>query len=251
MEIQNLDSLPVRDRDKEAIEKYVRAILSRFGDDVLSIIMYGSAVKDNYFPGASDLNLMVVFPEFTTEKLKAISPIVKGFRGRNRIESFVMGLNDIETSTDVFPIRYLDIKKHHRILAGKPIFDEIEIDSSNIRYDLERQVRNISLRLRQMYMHSNYTAGELRSMVVSNFSGFSRHLATLLYLMNVETPVKKEDIIKKSGEHLQLNVSVLEKIISLKQGGNTPPRVSMLKIFDEYLEIVNAVVEIVDKFVIS
>jgi len=251
MDTQILDSLPIRDRDKDAIKKYVSAIKQKFGDDVLSIIIYGSAVKDNYFPGASDLNLMVVFPEFTSEKLKAISPIAKGFRGRNRIESFVTGLNDIETSTDVFPIRYLDIKKHHRVLVGKPIFDKIEIDSSNLRFDLERQVRNISLRLRQMYMHSNYTAGELRTMVVSNFSGFSRHLATLLYLMGVETPVKKEDIIRKAGEHLDLDVSVLEKIIQLKQGGNTPPRTAMLKIFDEYLKIVNIVVETVDKFIVA
>lgn len=246
MEIMNLESLAVRGRDREALEKYIRQMTSRF-KDILSIIIYGSAVKDNYFPGSSDLNLLVVFPRFSTQELKDISPLVKGFKGRSRISSFVVGLNEIQDSTDVYPIKYLDIKRYHRVLFGEDIFDRIDINASNIRYDLERQVRNIKLRLRQMYMHSNYTSAEIRAIVVSDLSGFSYHLATLLFLNGEDPPVKKEDIIKKAGEKFGFDPSALLNIIDLKQGGNTPPLRQMQKIFDKYLEVVGVIEEIVDK----
>ena len=251
MNINNLENLKIRERDKQAISKYISHLKSIFKDEILSIIIYGSAVKDNYFPGSSDLNILVVFPEFTERHLKEISPVVKGFKGRSRISSLVMSIEEIETSTDVFPIKYLDMKRYHKVLLGKPIFEDLIIDPVNIRYDLERQVRNISLRLREMYMHSNYTANELRYMVVADFSGFSYHLATLLYLINEEVPPKKEDIIKLASEKFRLDLKVLEKIIELKGGGNTPPKIEMQQIFDEYMQTVNTVVEIADNLIVG
>ena len=248
MNIKNLDKINIRDRDKEAIAKYINCMTSVFGEKILSIILYGSAVKDNYFPGSSDLNLLVVFPRFDVKYLKDLSPIVKGFKGRSKISSYVMGLDEISRSTDVFPIAYLDIKRYHKVLLGEDIFADMEIDPANIRYDLERQVRNISRRLREMYMHSNYTANELRYMVVADFSGFSYHLATLLYLMGNEVPARKEEIILVAAEKFQLDITALEKIIVLKSGGNTPPKVEMQQIFEDYVKIVETIVEISDTF---
>lgn len=246
--MNKLDEINIRERDKEAISKYVDSLKSTFGDRILSIILYGSAVKDNYFPGSSDLNLLVVFPRFEVEFLKDISPIVKGFKGRNKISSYIMGQDEINSSTDVFPIKYLDIKRYHQILLGEDIFADMQIDPSNIRYDLERQLRNISQRLREIYMHSNYTANELRYMVVADFSGFSYHLATLLYLKGFEVPPRKEEIIQMASEKFGLDISSLQKIIELKGGGNTPPKTEMQKIFEDYVKIVETVVEISDTF---
>lgn len=250
MKVINLDELNIRDRDKEAVAKYINCMTSTFGDKILSIILYGSAAKDNYFPGSSDINLLVVFPKFEVEYLKQLSPIVKGFKGRSNISSYVMGLDEITRSTDVFPIAYLDLKRYHVVLLGEDIFSNMEIDPANIRYDLERQVRNISRRLREMYMHSNYTANELRYMVVADFSGFSYHLATLLYLTGVEVPPRKEEIIRLAAEKFNLDITALEKIIDLKSGGNTPPKVEMQQIFEDYVKIVETIVEISDTYTV-
>jgi hypothetical protein len=194
---------------------------------------------------------MVVFKKFDAQHLKAISPIVKGFRGRDRVSSLVLGLNEIMDSADVFPIRFLDIKQYHKLLYGKDIFEDLVIETKHLRYELERQVRNINMRLRQMYMHSNYTAAELRDMIVSDLSGFTHHLASLLYLHGINPPIKKEEIIMKSAEVFGVDANVLNKIISLKRGGNTPPKSIMEELFDAYLQTVNKIEEDVDKLKIS
>ena len=247
MEIKNLESLPIRDRDRSAINSYMKQMNRILGDQLLSITIYGSAVKDNYFPGSSDLNLLVLVPEYSPGILKKVSPVAKGFSGRSRISSFVVDVNDIKDSADVFPVKYLDMKNHHVVLCGQDIFDDMEIDKTNIRFDLERQIRKVSLRLREMYMYSNYTVAELRNILVSNFSGFALYMAALLHLHNIKAPVKKEDIIKAASLEFSLDLSVLESVLNLKKGGNNPPRARMQKLFDEYFVVVDRIVEIVDK----
>lgn len=251
MEADVIQSLQIRDRDREAILKFIETLKAKFADDLLSIMIYGSAVKDNYFPGSSDINLMVVFHEFYTEHLKIISPIVKAYRSRDRVSTLVLGINEILESADVFPIRFLDIKQHHRLLYGEDFFKNLIIETRHLRYELERQVRNINMRLRQMYMHSNYTAAELRDMIVSDLSGFTHHMATLIYLFGEEPPIKKEEIIQKSSDLFGVDAHVLNKIISLKRGGNTPPKSIMEELFDGYLQTVSRVENVVDKLKFS
>ncbi|MCE1245080.1 MAG: hypothetical protein LWY06_00380 [Firmicutes bacterium] len=247
MENKVLQTLNVREKDKQAIEKFIETLISKFHEDLMTVLIYGSAVKDNYFPGSSDLNIMVVFKTFNSAHLKVISPIVKGFRGRDRISALVLGYNEILDSADVFPIRFLDIKQHHQLLYGTDLFADLVIETRHLRYELERQVRNINMRLRQMYMHSNYTAAELRDMIVSDLSGFTHHMATLLYLFGEEPPVKKEDIIARSAEVFGVDANVLNKIIALKKGGNTPPKSIMEELFDAYLQTVGKIEDMTDK----
>lgn len=250
IELKDLESIPIRPGDREAIQKYVRDMQRALGDDLKSIILYGSAVKDNFFPGSSDINLMVVVPVFTTAILKKAAPVVKGYSRRAKISTLLVDKDDVGDATDVFPIRYLDIKNHHRVLLGPDIFEKIEIDSSNLRFDLERQVRGVVHQLRDDYMHSNYTVLDLRKILVSNFSGFSHFLSTMIYLNGSTPPVKKQEIVEKAAEEFNLNLSVLEEIVKLKRGGNNPPRVRMLDIFERYLDVVDEIVEIVDKMVV-
>ncbi len=247
MEIMNLESLPIRERDRSAIASYMKQLDRILGDQLLSVIIYGSAVKNNYFPGSSDLNLLVLVPEYSPGILKKVAPVAKGFSGRSNISSFVVDVSDIEDSADVFPVKYLDMKNHHVVLYGQDIFMDMEIDRSNIRYDLERQVRNVSLRLRQMYMYSNYTVAELRNILVSNFSGFALYMAALLHLHNIQAPVTKEEIIKAASIEFNLDLSILQEVLGLKKGGNNPPRAYMQKLFDEYFLVVEKIVDLVDK----
>lgn len=247
MDISNLETLSVRDNDREAIGSFARQVMHVLKDELRSITVYGSAVKDNYFPGSSDINVLLLVDDFTPGVMKKAAPVVKGYSGRSRISTYVADVNDIQDSSDVFPIMYLDMKNYHRVLWGEDILNGLEIDPGNIRHDLERQVRNVSLRIRQMYMLSNYTAAELRNILVSNFSGFSHYLAALLHLAGVEPPMKKEEIIRETARVFRLDLSVLERIMELKRGGNNPLKAEMQGMFDEYFLLVERIVEIVDK----
>jgi predicted nucleotidyltransferase len=247
METRNLEKIPVREKDRQAIEMFLRKMYQLIKDDLHSILLYGSAAKNDFFPGSSDINLLVLVKEVTPAILQQTASTIKGFRNRDKIDTFLADISDIVDSADVFPIRFLDIQCHHILLLGEDIFEKLEITPSNLRLDLEGQMRNMVRNLRQNYILSNYTSQELRDILVTNFSRLSCLLTAMLYLHEIKPPPKKQDLIRRAAEEFNLDLSVFESIVELKTGGNNLPKSHMQNIYDEYIGVADQIVEIIDK----
>jgi predicted nucleotidyltransferase len=247
VEIKFLEEIPVREKDRQAIEAYINRIHELIGDELHSVLLYGSAAKNNYFPGSSDINLLVLVRNVTPEIMQKTAPVIKGFKMRSKIDTFLADIDDIVNSADVFPIRFLDIRNHHILLYGEDVFAEMEIEAPNLRLDLEGQMRNMVRNLRQSYIFSNYTSQELRNILVENFSRLSCLLTAMLHLHEIKPPPKKQELIQKASKEFKLDLSVFENVINLKSGGNNLPISQMQKIYDEYIEIIDKIVEIADK----
>ena len=75
-----------------------------FGDDLVSIILYGSAAGRDYRPGKSDINFMIVLSEEGIERLDLAFKVVETWQKRKvAIPLFLTELY-VESSLDVFPI---------------------------------------------------------------------------------------------------------------------------------------------------
>ena len=44
-------------------EDFVEMVRSTFGDDLVSIVVYGSYLKETFTPGVSDVNILVVLSQ--------------------------------------------------------------------------------------------------------------------------------------------------------------------------------------------
>jgi predicted nucleotidyltransferase len=247
VEIKNLAEVPVRDKDKQAIELYITKLIELIGDELYSVLLYGSAAKDNFFAGSSDINLLVLVKDVTPKIMQKTASIIKGFKVRNKIDTFLADTDDIMNSADVFPIRFLDIRNHHILLYGQDVFNGIEIEDINLRLDLEGQMRNMVRNLRQSYILSNYTSQELRDILIENFSRLSCLLTAMLHLHEIKPPPKKQELIRKASKEFKLDLTVFEDIVQLKSGGNNLPITKMQSIYNEYIEVVDKIVEITDK----
>ncbi|MFP4496827.1 MAG: hypothetical protein ACLFQV_01350 [Vulcanimicrobiota bacterium] len=245
LENEKLNSLGQKDR--EALGFYIKHMQRLVGEDIFALTVYGSVVKDNFFPGASDINVFLIVKRISPEIIQKVASTVKRFQRANKISTFLTDVNHIKDAADVFPIKYLDVKRHHCALIGPDLFEGMEIEVNNLRNDLEMQLRNLIFRISREYVLSSYTAGDLRNILVTNFSGFSHLLSALLILKGQEPPAKKEEIIKDIARVFNLDLEVLEQVLKLKRGGNNPLKQEMQYLFDSYFHIVEKIIEIVDK----
>ena len=55
---------------KEIFPEIIADYKNLFGDDLVSIILYGSATGQDYRPGKSDINFMIVLSEEGIERLE-------------------------------------------------------------------------------------------------------------------------------------------------------------------------------------
>src|SRR5829696_3794713 len=89
------------------------------GDDLVSLLIYGSAVRGGYREGESDVDLLVVLNEASRPRLIAIANALRLARYAARIEAMILTASEIPRAADVFPLLYDDIRRCHVLLFGK------------------------------------------------------------------------------------------------------------------------------------
>ncbi len=60
-----------------------------------------------------------------------------------------MSEQEVQTSTDCFPIEFHDMQERRRVLMGKDVVEKLPIDRSFYRAQVEHELRAKLLRLRQ------------------------------------------------------------------------------------------------------
>ncbi len=127
------------------IEKFLGKLKDIFGERIRSCILYGSCVKGNYREGFSDINIIVVLDKFEKNEIYKIKDKIVKYARKNFIRPFFFSEWFLLSSSDVFPIEWLDIKENHIILYGEDITKNIEIKKENLRLEIERKLKQLYL----------------------------------------------------------------------------------------------------------
>jgi predicted nucleotidyltransferase len=127
-----------------------KALAEGLGERVVSIAVYGSAAGDEYSPGFSDVNLLVVLREISFNDLRLIGTILAREAGSGlRLSTpLVVRPRFLERARDAFPIELHDIRERHRVIHGTDLLGGLEISPEALRRQAEREARGKLLRLR-------------------------------------------------------------------------------------------------------
>ena len=71
------------DKPEEIFPDIIEDYRKIYGDDLISVILYGSAAGGDYRPGKSDLNFMIVLSEEAIDHLGKAIETVSRWRKRN------------------------------------------------------------------------------------------------------------------------------------------------------------------------
>ena len=142
----------------QGLERFCSQLQEALGEQLVSVILYGGLAKGEYAASSGDVNLMVVVNEVTVEALdKAISPVQQGMRDFG-LAVMLLSEDNLRRSTDVFPIKFLDMQQHHRVVWGKDVLADLLIAKDHLRLRCEQEIKNLLLRLRQFYLHRAHHA---------------------------------------------------------------------------------------------
>ena len=90
-----------------------------FGNHLISVTLYGSAVTDEYIPKKSDLNFLVVLSEEGIEQLHFVYELVAKWRKKRVGTPLFLTKAYINSSLDTFPVEFLNIKRNYTVVFGK------------------------------------------------------------------------------------------------------------------------------------
>ncbi len=209
-----------------------------FTTDLISIFLYGSAAGPDYRPGRSDINFMIVLTEEGSEYIdRALGVIKKWQRKRVAIPLFLTE-QYIRTSTDIFPIEYINFQQRHTLVFGKDVFENMVFKKEHVRLQCEREIKGKLVLLQQAFLKTKGKSGRLKAVMCQSVTAFISIFRALLYLKDVKIPTKTEKVIQAVADTYNINPDLFKNLIMLKDGKLKLNAAETRDIFREYLRAV-------------
>jgi predicted nucleotidyltransferase len=153
------------------LEKLAEQLKKAWEDNLVSLIIYGSAVRGDHVSGQSNINLLIILKEVTLETLSRVERIFRSAR-HLRVHPVFWTLDEIASAKDVFPIEFADIAVSHRVLLGADPFQAPTLDKKNLRHQLEFELRSKLQRMRTAWFEVKGSRRRLREFLVQAGTSF-------------------------------------------------------------------------------
>ena len=231
---------------EKKLAQLTERLLAAFGDRLVSAILYGSAAAGDYHEHASDLNVLCVLTRVTPVELGESEPIFRWWCELNNPPPLMMSAEEVRRSTDCFPMEFHDMKAHRKVLTGVDVIEDLEIDPSFYRAQVEHELRAKLLRLRQKAASVLSKSEPLLKLLVDSVSTFCVLARHALILGGREPRWRKREVVAELEKTLEQTLTGFTGVLDVRANGKLPAGMSAVDLFEKYLSEVDLVVEYVD-----
>ena len=218
-----------------------------FEDDLISIILYGSGAKGEYQYKISDINFIIILTENGIDNLQKCLPLIPKWQRRNVSTPLFLTEKYINSSLDTFPIEFLNMNMNYQLVYGEDLLAAIEIEEEDLRLQCERELRGKLLHLREEFLNSARYPRQLKTLISQSISAFTSIFTILLKLANVDLPTKREDIFKKTAEIFNLNYSIFEVLLQIRDKKKKISKQQLHTLIEQYIREIKKLTQAVDK----
>jgi predicted nucleotidyltransferase len=231
---------------EDKLQDLVDRLKHAHGERLLSVVLYGSAATGEHKEHFSDLNVLCVLTRITPEELASDGPIFEWWRAQGNPSPLLLSETELRTSTDCFPIEFEDMKERRRVLFGKDLIQDLVIEKTFYRAQVEMELRSKLLRLRQKAADVLTKKPELlRLMIdsVSNFLVLARHA---LLVSGMPSGWRKREIVRHLPD-IGADGTPFDTLLDLRDQSKLAKDVDPQELFGSYLKQIEALVEHVDR----
>jgi hypothetical protein len=235
---------------QDALNHLVEDLRSTHGDNLASVVLYGSAVLGESAELRADHNLLIALHRITPEDLRlAQAPMREWQRLGHQIPVYFT-VEELADAADVFPIEFNQMSKARRVLFGTDPFEFFQLSNANLRHQTEYELRSKLIQLRQLYIPASVSAERLSALMSDSLSSFAALFRAVLLLKGQEPPVAKPDCVRATVGLLKLEGAPFERIFQLRAGPATDSADLTDReandLFATYLAQIERVIEAVD-----
>jgi len=232
---------------RDSVKDFAERLLGALGDNLQSITVVGSSLTDDFMPGQSDINTVLVLGSQSLSSLNAIASLAKPMSRKNVSPPLLMTLAYIERSRDVFGVEFLDFQLVHETIKGDDPFASLEFDKKDVRLQCERELKAMLIRLRQGYIASAANKKLVRDILISTAKGMLPLLRAMLWLKDADRPARTKLAFVKASEEFSIDTKPLTNAIKWRHEKARLSETEMEKAFESVYSAVEQLSDIVDK----
>lgn len=208
-------------------------------------VVYGSAAREEFRPGVSDVNLLLVCEDLGPEVLRRLSTALSGLRREWQAPPLLVQREEWAAATDVFPIEVTDMRIAHVLLRGTdPVAGRV-VAPGDLRRALEAELRAKLLRLRQAYALEGTAPKTLGAVASGTVASVAALFRVALFLYRGSAPAATPAALADAGAAMGIATAPVAELWTRRTAGG-PPCDPVL--FEGYLSAVAAAVRAIDSF---
>lgn len=242
--IAKLSGMP--EKSRQSVVAYTDKLVDGLMDNLVSVVLFGSAADGDFIEGKSDINILIVLESARTIELNIIMDTSRKFIKANLAVPLVFEKNHIATSLDTFPIEFSDMKKRHVTLYGKDPLDGAVIESKNLRYQCERELKSIVVNLRRGFLRANGKKENIEALLEGSLSSALAACRGLIWLAGKTPPYETGALLATVEESYGLNITFTERVWKLRQG-ESGATATLEALLDDYIDEIDALAAAVDR----
>ncbi|MBA3914958.1 MAG: nucleotidyltransferase domain-containing protein [Acidobacteriales bacterium] len=229
------------------INEFIHRLREAAGDQLESVVLYGSAASGEFHADFSDVNLMCVLRETSYTVLTAIGPAVNWWTGKKHPAPLVFTREELVRSADVFSIELLDMKRRHRVLHGESPLTDLEVPMHHHRAQVEYELREKLILLRQRVLHAGGDKKKLWSLMIDSSPAFSTLIRHALLASGENNAKNNREAVEKFAQRAQFDPGALVQIMEVRRKNLDPKQLDVHEVLGRYLAAIEQVTSAVDR----
>ena len=233
---------------QDAVNGFVNDLRATHGDNLASVVLYGSSAVGNDIELQPDYNLLVALRRITPEDLRLSQAPVREWQRLGHPLPVYFTVEELRDAADVFPIEFHNMERARLVLHGVDPFAQLEFSDVNLRHQTEYELRSKLIQLRRLYVPASTSIEKLRDLMVGSLTTFAGLFAPVLMLHNRKPPRAKSDCVRETIQLLKLDAEPFERVFALHATDTQPSSViEANELFTSYLAQIERVIEAVDE----
>ena len=228
---------------------FIDDLRTTHGNNLASVILYGSAATGDFIPKRSDYNILIALRKITPRDLRNAHASVREWHKMGHPVPVYFTVSELQNAADVFPIEFHQMEAARKVLYGTDVLERVRISDKFLRHQVEYELRSKLILLRRQYIPASESADGLKALMAESLASFAALFRAVLLLSGIEPPTKKREIVALTIEKYGLDGTTFEKIFNIRKNNfaEVLDDRAANELFGSYLEQIERVIDAVDQ----
>jgi len=179
------------DAIERTITAFVDAAKQAFGDDLVSIVLFGSGAEQN-LRATSDVNILLVLKRFDQNQADALREPLRFAHAAIELNAMFLLEAEVPLAMEAFAVKFSDILHRHRVLFGSDPFASITVSDAALLRRLKQVLLNLQIRLRERYILISLREEQLGRVIADAAPPLRASAASILQIEGNPAPSPKK-----------------------------------------------------------
>ena len=179
------------DSVSSALREFTAATQKALGPDLISLVLFGSAVEGRMRP-VSDVNLLVLLEKFDIARINGLREPLRVAKVQIRLAPMFICSQELPSVVDAFAVKFDDIIRRHFTFFGKDLISSLSVSRDAMLRRVQQVLLNLELRLRERYATVSLREEQLLDVIVEMSSALRSAAASVIELEGETAPPVRE-----------------------------------------------------------